>query len=208
METTKQKIIKEALALFATKGYDATSMTQIASKVGIKAPSIYKHYKSKQDIFDAIFVEMDRQYKLEVESLQLDGSDASKDSTLYASIQEEQLYAMAKHIFLYFLENENACHFRKLLTVEQFHNKELSKRYVEQFIDLPIEYQSHLFTLLGQLGVLKKENTTIMAMHFYSPILLLLTLCDNDPTRKLEALLLIKQHIHQFNTLYRKGEEK
>ena len=43
--------------MFSQKGYDAVSVEQIADAVGIKAPSLYKYYKSKQDIFDAIFEE-------------------------------------------------------------------------------------------------------------------------------------------------------
>ena len=45
---TKQKILLESLRLFSQRGYDAVSVEQIAAAVGIKAPSLYKHYKSKQ----------------------------------------------------------------------------------------------------------------------------------------------------------------
>ena len=51
---TKQRILLEALRLFSRKGYDAVSVEQIADAVGVKAPSLYKHYKSKQDIFDVM----------------------------------------------------------------------------------------------------------------------------------------------------------
>ena len=49
--TTKQKILNEALTLFSEKGYNAVYVGDIAAAVGIKAPSLYKHYKSKKDIF-------------------------------------------------------------------------------------------------------------------------------------------------------------
>ena len=52
-EDTKQRILDEALRLFSQSGYDAVSVERIASAVGIKAPSLYKHFKSKQEIFDA-----------------------------------------------------------------------------------------------------------------------------------------------------------
>ena len=51
---TKDKILTEALKLFAQKGYESVSVIEIAEAVGIKAPSLYKHYKSKRDIFDSI----------------------------------------------------------------------------------------------------------------------------------------------------------
>ena len=50
---TKEKIIYEALGLFSRKGFDSVYMNEIAEAVGIKTPSLYKHYKSKQAIFDA-----------------------------------------------------------------------------------------------------------------------------------------------------------
>lgn len=56
-EDTKQRILDEALRLFSQSGYDAVSVERIASAVGIKAPSLYKHFKSKQEIFDAIVAE-------------------------------------------------------------------------------------------------------------------------------------------------------
>ena len=48
--TTKQKILNEALSLFLEKGYSAVYVGDIAEAVGMKTPSLYKHYKNKQDI--------------------------------------------------------------------------------------------------------------------------------------------------------------
>ncbi len=50
---TKQRILDEALTLFSERGYANVFVNDIAEKVGIKAPSLYKHYKNKQAIFDA-----------------------------------------------------------------------------------------------------------------------------------------------------------
>ena len=43
--STKERILDAALSLFAENGFDGTSVEQIAQAVGIKAPSLYKHYK-------------------------------------------------------------------------------------------------------------------------------------------------------------------
>ena len=53
-ETTKQRILTEAVKLFSKEGDEAVGVDQIAKAVGIKAPSLYKHYKNKRDIFDSI----------------------------------------------------------------------------------------------------------------------------------------------------------
>ena len=41
---TKERILEEALSLFSKKGFKAVTVEEIAQKVGIKAPSLYKHY--------------------------------------------------------------------------------------------------------------------------------------------------------------------
>ncbi|KMK75768.1 TetR/AcrR family transcriptional regulator [Alkalihalobacillus pseudalcaliphilus] len=44
-------IKKAALELFATQGYEGTSLSQIADKVGIKKQSIYSHFKNKDELY-------------------------------------------------------------------------------------------------------------------------------------------------------------
>ena len=43
---TKKRIRDTALKLFAERGYAGVSVSDIAVGVGIKAPSLYKHYSS------------------------------------------------------------------------------------------------------------------------------------------------------------------
>jgi TetR/AcrR family transcriptional regulator, cholesterol catabolism regulator len=50
----KQEVISAAERLFGTRGYDITSMREIAEAVGIKAGSIYAHVESKQEILFTI----------------------------------------------------------------------------------------------------------------------------------------------------------
>ena len=47
---TREVILKTALELFADKGYEATSMREIAEKIGISKPALYYHFDSKEDI--------------------------------------------------------------------------------------------------------------------------------------------------------------
>ena len=66
--TTKERIVEEALTLFAQNGYKGTSVKNIADAVGIKDSSIYKHYKSKREIVDAIVTQMrDKMYHMSVD---------------------------------------------------------------------------------------------------------------------------------------------
>ncbi|GAB6074442.1 TetR/AcrR family transcriptional regulator [Nautilia lithotrophica] len=54
---TKEEILKTALKLFATKGYENTSLEEIANRIGITKPAIYYHFKNKKALYNEIFVE-------------------------------------------------------------------------------------------------------------------------------------------------------
>ena len=205
--STKKKILDAALTLFSEKGYANVFVAEIAEAVGIKAPSLYKHYKSKQDIFNAILDEMKSSYDRQASMLNLNGNNASADAEIYASVSENEIVKMGLGLFSYFLHDEYAQKFRKMLTIEQFNNSELAQLFTKQYADDPLSYQAALFSMLCLKGVLKEENPNVMALQFYAPIFMLLTLCDRDPNREAEFTVLLEQHVLQFTRLYRKEEK-
>lgn len=202
---TKKRILDVALTLFSEKGYGNVYVGEIAEGVGIKAPSLYKHYKSKQDIFDAILVEMKERYDKKAMDLHMNGSNVDMDGEMFSEISEEELVNMGVGLFLHFLHDDYECRFRKMLTLEQFHNPELAQLFSKQYMDAPLTYQREMFEFISASGKLKQENPEIMALQFYAPIYTLLTLCDRQPEREEEAMQILTQHIRQFNTMYRVG---
>lgn len=197
--------MREALALFCQKGYDAVTVAQIADAVGIKAPSLYNHFKSKQGIFDAILHEMHLRYQHHVKSsMNISGVNPDEDADFFTQISAEDLIEMGTHLFRYFLHDEYASQFRKMLTIEQYRNGDLANRYLQQNIEDPLSFQSALFNLFIQKGSMIPEDPRVMALHFYAPIFVLLILCDNQPGKEPDALEMLKSHIAQFNRLYRK----
>ncbi len=204
---TKKKILDVALTLFSEKGYGNVFVGQIAEGVGIKAPSLYKHYESKQDIFNAILDEMRERYNRKAVDLNMNGSDYPADFELYKNASEDELVKMGTGLFSFFLHDEYECKFRKMLTLEQFSDKELSKLFSDQYYDEPLKYQSGLLHLLILQGKLKGDDADIMALQFFAPIYLLMTVCDRQPKREKECLRKLEKHIRQFSRIY-KGEEK
>lgn len=199
---TKQRILDEALTLFSEKGYANVFVGDIAERVGIKAPSLYKHYKSKQAIFDAIIEEMNNRFEQQAKMMNINGTDAAADSAIYSNMSEENLLRLGREFFLYYLHDDYNKRFRKMLTIEQFNNKELADIYSKLYVDDPMSYQSMLLGFVAATGLLQTDNVEIMTLHFYAPIYYLLTICDRDPSREPEALRLLDNHIRQFDKLY------
>ncbi len=56
-DTTKEQILDSAYRLFTEKGFRGSSLRDIAEQSGIKAASIYNHFMSKEEIFEAVFIE-------------------------------------------------------------------------------------------------------------------------------------------------------
>ena len=204
---TKQKIIEEALILFSEKGYSDVYVNDIAKAVGIKAPSLYKHFKNKQEIFHAILEELKENYTKNAAAIGIDGNDTNADAGIYSDITEEAFIEIGKNLFLYFLHDHHMKLFRKLLTIEQFRDSGLADLYSQQYYDDPLIYQGELFKILIATGKFKQVDTEILALQFYAPIYTLLTVCDRQPDREQEALKMIEAHIRQFNMIYTEDKQ-
>lgn len=204
---TKKRILEIALTLFAEKGYGAVTMSDIANELGIKAPSLYKHYAGKRDIFESLLREMAVRYRDFADRNSQEGVDPAISASEYATMDIEVLVAAAYSLFQYFLHDPYASRFRRLLAMESFRNPEIARLFVEQYIDAPIQFQGSVFGIFMRQGFFKTMNPQIAAFHFYSPVFLLLALCDNHPEREPEALEIISRHITQFSELYGKDAE-
>jgi len=199
---TKQRILDEALTLFSEKGFANVFVGEIAERVGIKAPSLYKHYKGKQAIFDAIIEEMHHRFLEQARLLRIRGDNPEQDAEVYGSLPEDRLVRLGLDLFGYELHDDYTRRCRKMLTIEQFHNQDLASAYMSHYVDDPLLYHGALLGTAAGKGVLRAEDVKVMALQFYAPFYLMLTVCDRDPGREAEATGILEKHIRLFNKLY------
>jgi AcrR family transcriptional regulator len=57
MENTRQRILREALALFSERGSDGGSMRELAERAGVNVATAYHHFGSKRGLILALFRE-------------------------------------------------------------------------------------------------------------------------------------------------------
>lgn len=56
--STRDRILDVALRLFTEKGFDATSLQEVADELGVTKAALYYHYRSKEDILLALHMRM------------------------------------------------------------------------------------------------------------------------------------------------------
>ena len=197
-EDTKNKILKKALELFSSKGYDSVSVGEIAKAVGIKAPSLYNHYPSKQAIFDAIVEDTAMQYEKYTDEIDIHVQDSERDIGVFSEITEEKLIRKVRQIFSYSLNDSTISSFRKMMTIEQFRSPELSELYSKRYVERIVLYHAGLFQSLIAAGEIKNENPEVLAMMYAAPVITLLGVCDRQPEREAECLEKLDAHIRLF----------
>ena len=195
---TKHRILLEALRLFSQRGYDAVSVEQIAAAVGIKAPSLYKHYRSKQDIFDAIFEETARRYEAFTDTISVHVQNSEQDVIVFEKITADDLVKKVKSLIGYSLHDEYVSMFRRMMTIEQFRSPELSELYSRRYVNQIHDYHSGLFSKMIAAGVLADEDPVILAMMYDAPILVLLGECDRHPEKEKECMKTLEAHVRLF----------
>lgn len=201
-EDTKKMILKKALELFSESGYDAVSVGEIARAVGIKAPSLYNHFPSKQAIFDAIVEETSKEFEKNTDEVAIHVQNSARDVTVFSKITEDDLVEKVHQIFNISLNDENIALFRKMMTIEQFRSDELSKLYSERYVERIVAYHAGIFKSLIAAGELKKEDPYTLAMMYVAPIIMLIGVCDRQPEREKECLEKIDEHVKLFYRTY------
>ncbi|HAY73988.1 MAG TPA: TetR/AcrR family transcriptional regulator, partial [Ruminococcaceae bacterium] len=187
-EDTKQRILSESLRLFSEKGYDAVSVAEIATAVGIKAPSLYKHYKSKRDIFDSILKKMS-----EADSNFADENDMPNIDGGYERVMIESIRSFSIDMFKHWTCDEFSARFRRMLSLERFKNPEMAELYKNYISSGPLDYMIDVFVGMNY----SLDSAKQLALSFYAPMYLLYTVYDESENKE-EIILLAEKHINNF----------
>ena len=145
MGNRKEEILIVALHLFARDGYEAVSVSQIAGELDMTKGALYRHYKSKRDIFDCIVQRMEQQDSEQARQNEVPEESIERMPEEYQKVSVEDFVGYSKSMFEYWTEDDFASSFRKMLTIEQFRSEEMQNLYQQYLVSGPAEYVKDLF---------------------------------------------------------------
>ena len=145
MSNRKEEILIVALHLFARDGYEAVSVSQIAGELDMTKGALYRHYKSKRDIFDSIVKRMEQQDSEQARENEVPEESIEKTPEEYQNISFDDFVEYSKSMFEYWTEDDFASSFRKMLTIEQFRSEGMQKLYQQYLVSGPAGYVKDLF---------------------------------------------------------------
>ena len=193
MSDTKEKILITALHLFAKNGYEAVSVSMIAGKLGITKGALYRHFKNKRDIFQSIVERMRDADRERAEKYSMPEGTMEETAEAYRQTSLDIIADYTKAQFRYWTEEEFPSDFRKLLTLEQYHDPEMSRLYEQYLSSGPLMYMADIFSVLAG----SREDAMQTALEFFGPFFLLLSAYDSAAD-KASVTELHDSHVDSF----------
>jgi AcrR family transcriptional regulator len=146
--STRERILDVALDLFIEKGYDKTSLREIAEQLGFTKAALYYHFSSKDDILMALHL---RLHEFGTEALD---QMASQEPTAarWGELLEEIVDQMLAHRKIFLLHERNQAAFEQLHREEHdAEHQDMQEQFRKIFSDvrLPVRDRVRMAASFG-----------------------------------------------------------
>ncbi len=186
---TKERILAAALEMFSKNGYAGTNIRELSASLGLVKSGVYKHYESKEAIWNALLDEMIAYYGEHFGSAE--HLPPVPDSL-------EGLVDMTMGMVNFTVHDERVIMTRKVLTLEQFRDVRARELATKHFLTDLTEMFSHVFTGMMEKGIIRQDDPAMLAFAYTTPISALIHLCDREPERTDEMLEQIEAFSRHF----------
>ena len=190
--STRERALSAALELFGRKGYDGVSMNDIAQAVGIRAPSLYKHFQSKEALFAAVVPAANGHYQ-----------------TLWAEVAGEQGHVEQDVRALGTLSPERLEQETLAWVQAELEGGKGVRAFVEQageglrwLWDEPLALYEGFFGRLIEAQAMRRGDAHVMAVEYLAPIFQLIRLADREEGRRGTVVSEVRKHIRQFHRVF------
>ncbi len=190
---TKERILALALDKFSQKGYDGTNIRELTASLGLVKSAMYRHFGSKEEIWNALLDEMIAYYGARFGSAE--HLPPVPDSL-------EGLVALTMGMADFTIHDEKVVKTRKLLSIEQFRDERARDLATKHFLTGLTDMFTPLFAGMMDKGLLVRDDPAMLAFAYTAPISALIHLCDREPARMTEAIQRIEAFSRHFIRTY------
>ena len=190
---TKERILTAALEMFSQKGYEGTNIRELAASLGLVKSGIYKHFESKEEIWDAL---LDRMIAYYGERF------GSAEHLPPVPDSPEELVDMTMRMVNVTVHDEMIIKTRKLLSIEQYRDDRARTLATKHFITGLTEMFTPVFAGMMKKGLLREADPAMLAFAFTTPISALIHLCDREPEKTEDAIAQIEAFSRHFIAAY------
>ena len=195
--TTKEKILDAALVSFVENGYKGTNLRDFAAGLGLSKSALYRHYESKEAIWNALLNKMEAYYNERF---------GSPEYLPQIPASCEELFSLVMHMVDFTIHDEKVILTRKLLLTEQFHDDRIKRLATEHFMNDTKAIFKRVFERMIDAGLLIAEDPDMLALTFTAPVTSLIHYCDREPEKEPEIMRQIEAFVKHFIRIY--GREK
>lgn len=187
--STKNRILNEALIMFAENGYKGTNLRDLAARLGLSKSALYKHYESKEAIWNSMIDKMEYYYAQRF---------GSAERLPQIPKSGEELFGLTMGMIKFTVHDPQIILTRKLLITEQFHDERIRRLATKHFLEGTANIFAKVFEQMMKNGILKECDPAMLALAYTAPITALVHLCDREPEKREEALHKIEEFVRCF----------
>ena len=193
---TKERILEAALEMFSQNGYAGTNIRELSASLGLVKSGVYKHYESKEAIWNALLDEMIAYYEEHF---------GSPEHLPPVPNSLEELVQVTMQMVNFTVRDERIIMTRKVLTLEQFRDARARELATKHFLTGLTDIFTQIFTGMMDKGLLRKDDPKMLAFSYTTPISALIHLCDREPEKTEEAIRQAEAFVRHFIRIY--GQE-
>ena len=190
---TKERILAAALDMFSRNGYAGTNIRELAGSLGMGKSSMYRHFKSKEEIWNALLDELIAYYEARF---------GSPEHLPPAPESLEALVGLTMRLVDFTVHDETVLKSRKLLSIEQFRDDRARDLATKHFLTGLTEMFTAIFAGMMEKGLLRRGDPAMLAFAYTAPISALIHLCDREPEKTDAAIAQIEAFSRHFVKTY------
>ena len=190
---TKERILMAALDMFSQNGYAGTNIRELTASLGLGKSSMYRHFESKEEIWNALLDELIAYYEARF---------GSPEHLPPVPDSLEELIAMTMRMVNFTVHDETIVKTRKLLSIEQFRDERARDLATKHFLTGLTEMFARIFAGMMDKGLLRRDDPKMLAFAYTTPISALIHLCDREPEKTETALAQAEAFSRHFVKVY------